>query len=228
VQTPIKGFILVDKPSGISSHIVISCLRRLTGVRRIGHAGTLDPLASGLLICAVGREYTRQIGQFLKGDKEYEAELYLGLEMDTYDVNGRFIAYTEEGLPSLTEIEKALPKFLGKQDQLPPVYSAKRVHGQKSYKLVRKGKTVILDTSLIEIHGLEILSYEAPFLRLRVACSSGTYIRSLAHDLGEVFGTGACLSALRRTKSSSIPVESASKLDDLTEINIIKQLHEVV
>lgn len=222
----ISGFILIDKPSGISSHVVISKLRRLTGVRRIGHSGTLDPLASGLLICAIGREYTKQLDQFLKGDKEYEAEAYLGLEMDTYDVNGKFIAYTDKPLPSLEDIKTVLPGLLGKQEQLPPIYSAKRVHGQKSYKLARKGKTVELKTSPIAIYGLEVLSYEAPLLRLRVACSSGTYVRSLAHDLGMALGVGACLSALRRTRSGHFSVNQAQPLDSLEAGNLLNHIFQ--
>jgi tRNA pseudouridine55 synthase len=220
----ISGFILVDKPVGMSSHAVVHALRRLTGVKRIGHAGTLDPAASGLLILAIGRNCTKQLGRFLKSGKEYEAEIELGRETDTYDAVGKTVKQIVGPWPESGKVESALAGFVGPQEQTAPMYSAKKVKGRKLYKLALKGQTVEIKPSLIEIYGLELLSYEPPFLRVRVACSSGTYIRSIAHDLGAVLGTGACLSALRRTKSGLFGISSAVPLNALDTDNLMSYI----
>ncbi len=208
-----SGFILIDKPLGLSSHSVVNRLRHLSGIKRIGHAGTLDPKASGLMILAVGREATKEISQFVKMDKEYEAEIHFGLTTDTYDQEGQIISqYQGVGLHR-KQIETALKNFLGSSEQLPPMYSAKKVKGQKLYHLARQGKDIERPKQLITLFNLEILDYSWPLLKLKVACSSGTYIRTLAYDLGVFLGTGAYLSGLRRTKVGNFAIDQAVELD---------------
>lgn len=210
-----SGFILIDKPLGLSSHGVVNRLRRLSGIKKIGHAGTLDPQASGLMILAVAREATKNISKFVKMDKEYEAEIHLGITTDTYDQEGQVLSEYKGGEISREKIISALQSFLGEQEQLPPMYSAKKVKGQRLYDLARKGKEIDRPKSHIIIHDLEIMDYEWPILKLRVACSSGTYIRSLAADLGSFLGIGAYLSGLRRTRIGGFAIDQAVKLDKI-------------
>ncbi len=210
-----SGFILIDKPLGLSSHGVVNRLRRLSGIKKIGHAGTLDPQASGLMILAVAREATKNISKFVKMDKEYEAEIHLGVTTDTYDQEGQILSEYKGEKIDKEKISAALSNFLGEQEQLPPMYSAKKINGQKLYNLARKGKEIDRPKSHITIHDLEILDYKWPILKLRVACSSGTYIRSLAADLGAFLGVGAYLSNLRRTKIGRFAIDQAVKLDKI-------------
>jgi tRNA pseudouridine55 synthase len=212
-----SGFILIDKPLAITSHTVVNRLRRLSGIKKIGHAGTLDPLASGLMILAVGREATKKIDQFVKMDKEYEAEIYLGATTDTYDREGA-VTVTYQGIKiNLEKIIVAVNNFLGEQEQLPPMYSAKKVKGQKLYNLARQGKDIERPKQKISISGLEILDYNWPILKLKVACSSGTYIRTLAHDLGNFLGIGAYLFGLRRSRIGEFTIDQAVELDKMEE-----------
>ncbi|PIP34873.1 tRNA pseudouridine(55) synthase TruB [Candidatus Falkowbacteria bacterium CG_4_10_14_0_2_um_filter_41_15] len=207
-----SGFILINKPLGISSHAVVSYLRHLAGIRKIGHAGTLDPQASGLMILAVGRAATKNISQFVKMDKEYEAEIHLGITTDTYDREGKILSEYQGEKVDESKIILAINNFLGEQEQQPPMYSAKKVKGQKLYNLARQGKEIDRPKQKITISGLEIIDYSWPILRLKVACSSGTYIRTLAYDFGTFLGVGAYLSELRRTKVGSFTIDQAVEL----------------
>jgi tRNA pseudouridine55 synthase len=211
-----SGFILLDKPSGPTSHGMVSFLRRITGIKRIGHAGTLDPFASGLLIMGVGRQATKRLGTFLKQDKEYEAILFLGKTTDTFDLEGETTSRYEGPAMQKDAIEAVLKRFKGKQQQIPPMFSAKKIGGKKLYELARAGKEVEREACDIEIYELETLSYSWPELRIRVKCSSGTYIRSLAYDIGKELGCGAFLSGLKRTKISNFKLENAVSPDELT------------
>ena len=213
-----SGFILINKPSGPTSHDIIDKLRRITGLKKIGHAGTLDPLASGLLICAIGRAATKQIDSFVKQDKVYEAEMVLGATSDTYDSQGVVIVKDCEPV-SRELIEKTLLKFTGEQDQIPPMYSAKKVAGKKLYELARQGIEIKREPCRIVISELELISYEWPKVKIRVACSSGTYIRSLVYDIGEDLGVGAYMSALLRTRIGSFELAGAVELEDLSREN---------
>ncbi|KKR48201.1 MAG: tRNA pseudouridine synthase B [Candidatus Magasanikbacteria bacterium GW2011_GWC2_40_17] len=213
------GFILIDKPAGITSHDVIDRLRRLTGIKRIGHAGTLDPLATGLLIVAVSREATRDLNQLVKMDKTYEAVFYLGQETDTYDAEGKITKTYEGPVISEGELAQALTFFVGQQQQIPSMYSAKKVGGKKLYQLARQDKIIERQPNTITISNLEILNYHWPELSLRITCSSGTYIRSLAFDLGRALGCGAHMSALRRTTIGDYNITKAVKLESLTADN---------
>jgi len=208
-----SGFILIDKPLGLSSHSVVNRSRYLSGIKKIGHAGTLDPKASGLMILAVGREATKEISWFVKMNKEYEAEIHFGLTTDTYDQEGQVISEYQSVALERERIQMALSDFLGDSEQLPPMYSAKKIKGQKLYHLARQGKDIERPKQLITLYDLEILDYSWPLLKLKVACSSGTYIRTLAYDLGVYLGTGAYLSGLCRTKVGSFAIDQAVELD---------------
>ena len=198
-KIPQSGIVLVDKPVGISSFGVISQLRRATGVRRIGHAGTLDPMASGLLICLIGREYTRQADAYLKLDKVYEVEIAFGANSDTGDLEGKLTPVSDR-VPTLAEIKEALQQFQGEIMQTPPQYSAIKVAGRRAYDLARKGETVELKARPVTIYSIDQIKYDYPKLSFVTKVSSGTYIRSLGEDIGGVLGTGAYITQLRRTQ----------------------------
>ena len=218
-----SGFLLINKPIGPTSHDMVDKLRRITGIRKIGHAGTLDPFASGLLIMAIGREATKRISQYVKFDKEYIATLYLGAISNTYDPEGEITRKPSFGYPKLgfkvEKIKKVLEKFKGEQKQIPPMFSAKKVNGRKLYKLARKGIEIKREPIYINIYELELLSYKWPELCLRVKCSSGTYIRSLGHDIGIALGVGAYLSALERVGIGDFSLDRACEVGELDENN---------
>lgn len=204
-----SGFIFLDKPAGPTSFGLVAWLRRITGIKRIGHAGTLDPFATGLLILGVAREATKRLDEFLKLGKEYEATLRLGATTDTFDTEGKITeGYKGEKINN-KEIKSVVASFLGKQKQVPPMFSAKKIGGKKLYELARAGKEVVRVPSDIEIFKIKILKYRWPELKIRVTCSSGTYIRSLADDIGAKLGCGAYLMALRRTKIGRFKIKSA-------------------
>jgi tRNA pseudouridine55 synthase len=222
-----SGFILLDKPAGPSSHGMVAFLRRITGVKRIGHAGTLDPFASGLLIMGIGRQATKRLGGFLKQDKEYEADLLLGKTTATFDTEG-VVTSEYDGEPILSEtVKDVLQPFVGKQKQIPPMFSAKKVDGKRLYELARAGKEIEREACDIEIHELELLSCEWPKAKIRVKCSSGTYIRSLADDIGAKLGCGAYLEGLRRTAIGSHRVEGAVTEKDINGQNWPDYLREI-
>lgn len=208
---------LIDKPAGITSHGVVGYLRRITGIKKIGHAGTLDPFATGLLILAVGREATKRIDQFVKSGKKYEAEIFFGAETDTYDREGKIVKEYECKKIDEEKIKEILKNFIGKQLQIPPMYSAKKINGKKLYELARKNIEIERKPAEIEIYDLQILKYEWPILKISVNCSSGTYIRSLAYDMGRKLDCGAYLQELRRTKIGEYEVEKAIQLDRVKE-----------
>lgn len=218
---------LVDKPSGPTSHDVIDELRRITGQRTIGHAGTLDPFASGLLLVAVGRAATKTISRFVKLDKEYEAELRLGAVTDTYDRTGKIRTVTADADYDLGRIKEALGNFTGELDQLPPIYSAKKVNGQKLYELARRGLEIERPLSRIRIYEIKLLDYAWPRLVIQVRCSSGTYIRALAHDIGARLSCGAYLEELRRTAIGEFRIGQAIPLNKLTRDNWQEHLFDL-
>lgn len=206
------GLIVVDKPEGPTSHKVVSIVRRGTGVRKVGHAGTLDPRASGVLVLCLGPA-TRLSEYLSTSTKSYEAVIRFGESTDTYDAEGE--STTSGEIPAETVIEDALELFKGEIQQVPPPYSAIKLQGKKAYELAREGEEVELDPRQVTVHELTMLGYEAPDLRLRVECSAGTYIRSLAHDLGVALSTGAHLAALRRLRAGPFSLEDSVGLDAL-------------
>jgi len=214
-----SGFLFINKPSGPTSHDIIDRLRRITGIRKIGHAGTLDPFASGVLIVAAGREATREIGRWVKLDKEYEAVLRLGAISDTYDRTGKIVE--TQNLASLRrdEIEDVFKKFVGEQEQIPPMYSAKKIGGKKLYELARKGIEVERQPVEITIYELRLLSYDWPELKIKVRCSSGTYIRTLAHDIGQALSRGAYTEELTRTAVGEIKLADTVDIKNLEKEN---------
>ena len=218
------GFLLIDKPLGWTSYDIIGYLRKITGIRRIGHAGTLDPLASGLLIVAVGREATRQIDNFMKMDKEYLAKIFLGKTTETYDREGKITSRYQGKKITKKELLKKLEKFKGQIEQIPPMYSAKKIGGQKLYKLARQGVEVKREPAKIEIKEIKVKKYAWPNIDLQINCSSGTYIRSLANDLGAALGCGGYLKGLRRTKIGLFGIDEATKIAKMTKDNYQKYL----
>lgn len=209
------GGLLVDKPEGPTSHDVVDRVRRLARERRCGHTGTLDPLATGLMVLLLGR--ATRLARFVSGaDKTYLADLRFGFATDTYDRTGSPTGPVTERSPRREELERVLSRFQGAQDQVPPPFSAKRVAGKRSHRLAREGIAVTLEPVRVEIRALRLLEFRPPFARVEVSVSSGTYIRSLAHDLGQVLGVGAHLDALRRTCVGSFRVEDALDLEALS------------
>lgn len=206
-KVPTEGILLVDKPIGKTSFSVIAALRRLTGVAKIGHAGTLDPFATGLLIVLVGRSFTKLSDQMLNSDKVYLAEVFFGIETDSYDCDGVEMAKNAD-VPTLDSVQAAITHFQGEVEQIPPMFSAKKVNGKKLYELARKGVTIERASKKVTMH-TELLSYEYPRAVIRVSCSKGTYIRAIAHDMGAMLGCGAHLTALRRLASGTFRLEDA-------------------
>lgn len=209
------GIIIIDKPTGWTSMDVCAKLRGILREKRIGHAGTLDPMATGVLPVFVGRA-TKAVQFAENGRKEYRAVLKLGTVTDTQDTTGAVL----EAHPvtvGADEVRAALEHFTGELLQLPPMYSALKVNGQKLYDLARQGKTVERKPRAITVYELELLEQSAPDeFALRVVCSKGTYIRTLCHDLGEYLGCGGCMAALRRTRSGNFSVENARRIGELT------------
>lgn len=214
----LSGFIVIDKPVGPTSHDVVGRVRRLSGVRRVGHAGTLDPLASGVLLVGLGRA-TRFIEYLVGLPKVYETTIRLGVATTTYDAEGEIVSERPVAL-TLDEIAAALDAFRGPIRQRVPAFSAVKRDGQPLYKQARRGETPDLPERDVTIYELEMLAWESPDLTLRVAASSGTYIRSLAHDLGQALGPGGHITALRRTAVGGFTVAEAVTLDALTPDNV--------
>lgn len=207
------------KPRGITSHDAVMKIRRLTGEKRAGHGGTLDPFAEGVLVVGVGRESTKKLHQILKGtDKEYLATLELGKTSTTGDPEGEIKNMaSDEEMESLTDekIKKVLKDFIGEMEQVPPAYSALKIKGTPAYKLARRGDIPLLPKRRVIIRKLELLSWEPPLLKIRTVVSSGTYIRTLAEDIGKALGVGAYLKELVRTRVGEFTIENSKTLEEL-------------
>ncbi len=210
-----NGIVIVDKPSGWTSQDVTSRLRRVFNTRRIGHGGTLDPMATGVLPVFVGRG-TRGVEFFEHAEKVYETVLRLGITTDTEDITGTVLTSCEAQV-SPEALEAVLPRFRGEILQVPPMYSALKINGQKLCDLARKGKEVERQPRPITIHELTLLGQEAEGFRLRVHCSKGTYIRTLCKDIGEALGCGGCMASLRRVSAGSYTIQEAVPLQTLLE-----------
>ena len=210
------GILNINKATGMTSHDVVAKIRKLLKQKRVGHAGTLDPAASGVLPICVGQG-TRVAEYLSESGKAYQAEITFGIVTDTYDAEGAVIRTTDPSALTLPQIEEALPHFLGPQMQLPPRYSAIKLQGQPAYKRMRAGEEITLTPRPITFYQLNILAWQPPHLTLAVECSKGTYIRSLAYDLGEHLGYGAHLSSLLRTRSGPFTLSESSTLEQLAE-----------
>lgn len=210
-----NGIVIIDKPAGWTSQDVTARLRRVFGTRRIGHGGTLDPMATGVLPVFVGRA-TRSVEFFEHAEKTYETELLLGVATDTEDTTGTVLTRREVSVTQ-EQLDGTLERFRGEIMQIPPMYSALKVNGQKLCDLARKGRQVERQPRPVTIHELTLLSREEDTLRLRVRCSKGTYIRTLCADIGEALGCGGCMQALRRTQAGEYTIAEAVPLQQLLE-----------
>lgn len=215
-----KGILLVDKPAGMTSHDVVDRLRAVTGIRKIGHTGTLDPSATGLLIMCIGP--ATRLSEFLTGmDKEYEGNMRLGVTTTSHDMDGEVVAESVVPEFSLEQIQLAAKAFTGEIDQLPPMVSAVKVGGQRLYKHARRGEEVEREPRRVNVKRFEILGYEPPLVRFVVECTRGTYVRSLCHELGNALGCGGALNRLRRTAvgkhlvSDALPLQDFKTRDDV-------------
>ncbi len=225
----VNGFLLVDKPEGISSFKVVQILRRVTGVKKIGHSGTLDPLATGLMICAIGRHYTRQLETLMKRNKTYTGTAILGQSTDSYDADGTITKETEVPKTlSLDDLLESKTQFEGQIEQVPPAFSAKKVNGKRAYELARQGETITLEKKAVTVYDYQCRNLRHGTLcefDYEISCSKGTYVRSLIHDLGENLGYGAHVKTLRRTKIEEISVEDALPLDNISLEDIQHNLY---
>jgi tRNA pseudouridine55 synthase len=216
VKNAISGVLVVDKPVGMTSHDVVEAIRRGTGIRRAGHTGTLDPRASGVLVILVGPAV--RLSEYVSAsDKRYQAIIRLGSSTDTFDAEGKFIQSNQPVNVTEEQFEKILKNFEGEIEQTPPPYSAVKVGGRRAYDMARQGEEVELAPRKIQVHHLEVLEWAPPEVVVDVHCSSGTYVRSLANDIGVQLGTGAYLVGLRRTKSGRFSLRDATPLRKLQE-----------
>ena len=217
VKNVVSGVLVVDKPVGLTSHDVVQIIRRGTGIRRAGHTGTLDPRASGVLVVLIGPAV--RLSEYVSAsDKRYQATIELGGSTETYDGEGTVTPKSDEPI-NITEDEfnDLLKGYIGEIEQVPPPFSAVKKEGKKAYELARKGEEVELEPRMINVYNLEVLEWALPEVVIDVYCSSGTYVRSLAHELGEQIGVGAHLVGLRRTKSGQFTLRDAISLRRLRE-----------
>jgi len=207
------GFLNIYKPKGITSFDVIFKLRKILNIKKMGHTGTLDPLAEGVLIVAIG-EATKIIEFMIKDEKAYSAEIILGSESNTYDAEGELKKVSSQK-PDFDQVQAVLGSFKGEIDQVPPMFSALKIKGKKAYELAREGKEVEMKSRKVTISEIVLIDYKYPNLTIDVECSSGTYIRSLAYDIGKKLDTGAYLNALKRTKVGHFLIKDSVKLEEI-------------
>lgn len=216
-MTQPSGFFIIDKPGEISSAKLVAFVKRVLGVKKAGHTGTLDPFATGVMICCVNQA-TKLARFFLGGGKSYEATLTLGIETDTQDATGSVISTCGETTFSKEAIASALNLFSGENDQLPPVYSALKHEGKRLYRLAREGRPVQKPARRVHISSIHLLSVNLPDVRFQVSCSAGTYVRTLCADIGKALGCGAHLKQLKRTEACGFRIEDALQLSTLEQL----------
>jgi len=222
-----QGILLIDKPKGKTAFDLVAILRKKLNIRTIGHAGTLDPMATGVMVMLIGKKFTTLSNQLIADEKEYLGQVHLGIETDSYDAEGTHLA-TSLVIPTEEELKNALLSFQGEISQIPPMFSAKKIKGQKLYHLARQGKVVERASVTLQVK-TELLSYNYPYVELKITCSKGTYVRSIAHDLGQQLGCGAHLSGLIRTRSGPYLLEDCLKGEDLysgklSSLEVVAQL----
>jgi tRNA pseudouridine55 synthase len=216
IKNVVSGVLVVDKPVGLTSHDVVQIIRRGTSIRRAGHTGTLDPRASGVLVVLLGPAV--RLSEYVSAsDKRYQATIRLGSSTDTFDAEGRITSSTSVDNITEDQFEGILDQYVGEIEQVPPPYSAIKVGGRKAYEMAREGEEVNLEPRVIQVYSLELLEWDPPEAVVDVFCSSGTYVRSLANDLGNALGVGAHLVGLRRTKSGRFTLRDAVPLRRLQE-----------
>jgi len=211
------GILVVDKPQGMTSHDVVDFVRSRFGLKKVGHAGTLDPMATGVLVMLIGT-CTKSSGMFILDDKEYEATLVLGATSDTGDAWGRIQHSGKKADFEKDQIESAFNKFLGQIEQVPPMYSSVKFKGKKLYEFARKGMTVNVRPRKVFISNLQITDLSIPEVSFKITCSKGTYVRQLCVDVGQTLGCGAYLSCLKRTRSGKFLIDAALSIDELKAI----------
>jgi tRNA pseudouridine55 synthase len=225
--TPLDGAILIDKPAGPTSHDVVDAIRRKFGIKKVGHCGTLDPNATGLLIIVLGRG-TKLSEKLMGNDKVYEGKIKFGETTNSYDADGEILE--TKAVPPLTleQLNEAAAAFIGDQMQTPPMVSAIKVKGVPLYKLARKGIEVEREPRLVHIYNFRFTRYESPAGEFRIACTKGTYVRSIAHELGQKIGCGAHLAALRRIMSGKFDVADAISLADVLRLTVAELEKKVI
>jgi tRNA pseudouridine55 synthase len=221
------GLLLIDKEQGITSHDAVAMVRRSARIKKVGHTGTLDPLATGLLVLCVGA--ATRLQSYLTGmDKTYEGEIRFGWATDTYDAAGEPDREAEDHDVEAVDFEPLLEKFRGEIDQVPPAFSAKKIDGTRAYKLARRGEKPVMEAKRVRVDEFSIQEASGSIVRFRVRCSAGTYVRSLAHELGEAVGVGAHLSSLRRTEIGAFRIEDAfpsTRLRESGEAELLQSPH---
>ena len=214
-----EGILIVNKPDGVTSHDVVSMVRRKFKIRRVGHAGTLDPMATGVLIILVGKA-TKLFNKFVKLDKAYRATLILGTATNSADTQGQVLAQKPYAHITPQEIENIFQRFLGETDQVPPMVSAVKVKGKKLYELARKGIEVERPPRKIVINAIRVEEIAPPQVKFYLECSKGTYVRQLAEDIGKALGCGACISQIERTKVGPFALDQAVELEEVNESHL--------
>ena len=209
-----SGILLVDKPAEWTSHDVVNFIRRRFNVKKVGHCGTLDPAATGLLVIVLGKA-TKLSSKLTADDKTYEATMLLGTETDSQDMDGKIIAENDWDFVSDKDVNSVCKGFIGEQDQTPPMVSAKKIKGKRLYKLAREGKEIEREPVRIKITSLDISEINLPYVKFVVSCSKGTYVRTLCADIGKNLGCGAVLYNLRRTKCGTFSIENAVTVEQL-------------
>ena len=215
--SPFDGALLIDKPAGPTSHDVVDVIRRRFGIKKVGHCGTLDPNATGLLIIVLGRG-TKLSEKLMGDDKVYEGTIKFGETTNSYDCDGEILETKPVPPLTLDQLNEAAAAFVGDQMQTPPMVSAVKIKGVPLYKLARKGIEVEREPRLVHIYNFRLTNYEPPLGQFKVACTKGTYVRSIAHELGQKLGCGAHLASLRRSVSGKFDVANATKLDDVLKL----------
>ena len=222
----LNGLIIINKPAGWTSFDVVAKARGMLRAKKVGHAGTLDPMATGVLVLCIGKA-TKEVSKIMGTQKEYIGEITLGATSNTDDADGVILCRPERALasegppPSLHDIQTALPSFTGTYEQMPPQFSAKKVEGKRAYALARAGKTADLKTSTVTVHNLELLDYAWPIVKIRVVCEKGFYMRSLARDLGAKLAVGGYLSSLVRTRVGKYSIGQAIDIQQVDQYHIL-------
>jgi tRNA pseudouridine55 synthase len=225
--SPLDGAILIDKPSGPTSHDVVDAIRRRFAIKKVGHCGTLDPNATGLLIIVVGRG-TKLSEKLMGDDKVYEGTIKFGETTNSYDADGEILETRPVPPLTLDQLNEAAATFIGDQMQTPPMVSAIKINGVPLYKLARKGIEVEREPRLVHIYNFRFTNHEPPLGQFKVACTKGTYVRSIAHELGQKLGCGAHLAALRRSVSGKFDVADATRLDDILKLTTAELEKKVI
>lgn len=219
------GILIINKSTGPTSHDIVNRIRKMSGIKKVGHAGTLDPFAEGVLIILIGKA-TKLQSKFMNMDKTYVGTLKLGETSDTFDVTGEIkVQSKNEKVKTTTKnLKLILNSFIGEIKQVPPIYSAIKIHGQAAYKLARKGIKLKLKPRKVKIYNIKILNYKWPRLKIEVKCGKGTYVRSLADDIGKKLGCGAYLEKLTRTGIGKFKIENSTRLENLNSQNLPRKI----